>query len=573
MTTKQSNTQYVELGQRKAVAEKRFSEITSYIQNILGSEPLAAYSQIRWVPTPLELKGPRFGAHETRIKHQLYLDLSENLIMKHETLLELVLWREAYLLHLPDSVRAVQRAADLGLYCYYRYGLKTEKQRQRFLQIWEAASPPIQYAFYRYFPTGGFGYFDKIVDGTFLTLAKKWFHPFTQLHTPLKEDSYTSNLERWMMNYHRVLKPVELKVLQGLYNDPTASQTELAEMLGLKQPTVSRIIKVLAEKHLMRLSVIENFPVLGLQPFAVIFNVTNTRNRNTLITIASQIRYTLGIHDFQNKIAIYFVIPLRRTERFRQWIKQITAVLDLSAPRILRLSERSVSHNFRLYQSSQNGWPLDYGPIVSNVQRLLFEDWTEHLPQLRLFRFSTNEYKKAVKLRPEDFIFMQRASDAFQVTSRGQFYEAEEARKAGSRDLAYRRRVAYLQRNKVISPPLGIGIFHIGLNAQVSLLIKSSPDEAQKILRALQLLPRVSGTIFNDGNMTVTLLLPKEAAVSVEASLRKSLTEYGREVNTGIKPAWEASGWMIRPPVISENYDFEKGAWIWVKDTLPAIIR
>jgi DNA-binding Lrp family transcriptional regulator len=573
MTNKQPTVSDVALDQRKVSAEQQFVEITQNIQQILDSKPLDAYSQLRWVTTPLKLNGPRFGVEETRINERLVLDLSEDLLVKHDEYLEPVLWREAYLLHLPESVRAVHRAADLGLYCYYQYGLKTRKQRQRFLQIWEATSPPIQYDFYRYYPAGGFAYFDKIVDGTFLHIVKQWFHPFTQLSTPLSEHAYTSNLERWMMNHHRILKPVELKVLKGLYQDPNASQTELAETLGLKQPTISRVIKVLAEKHLMRLSVIENFPVLGLQPFAVSFNTLNSKTKDTLISIARRIRYTLGIHDFQDAIVIYFVIPMRRTERFRQWIKQITAILDISTPKILTLFERSVSHNFRLYHSSNKGWPIDYGPILENIQRLLYEDWTAHLPQLRSFIFSSNEPGKAVKLRPEDFIFMQRASDAFLVTSRGQFYEAEEARKAGSRDLTYRRRVAYLQRNKVMSPPLGLGIFHIGLNAQVSLLIKSSQNEAQKILRALQLLPRVSGTIFNDGTMTTTLLLPQEAAVSVESSLRKSLTEYGKEVNTGIKPAWEAYGWMIRPPVISENYNFEKNDWIWVKDTLPLITK
>ena len=573
MTNKKTTTSEVTLDQRKIPAEQRFNEIAQHILQILDSEPLASYSQIRWVTTRLELNGPRFGADETRINKESVLDLSEDLLVKHDEYLEPVLWREAYLLHLPESVRAVNRAADLGLYCYYRYGLKTRKQRQRFLQIWEATSPPIQYAFYRYYPTGGFAYFDKIVDGTFLHIVKQWFRPFTQLSTPLSEDAYTGHLERWMMNHHRILKPVELKVLQGLYHDPNASQTELAETLGLKQPTISRVIKVLAEKHLMRLSVIENFPVLGLQPFAVVFHALNTKTKNSLVSIARRIRYTLGIHEFQDAIVIYFVIPLRRTDRFRQWLKQITAILDILAPKVLILFERSISHNFRLYESSNTGWPIDYGPILDNIQRLLYEDWTEHLPQLRSFKFSINAPRKVVELRPEDFIFMQRASDAFLVTSRGQFYEAEEARKAGSKDLTYRRRVAFLQRNKVMSPPLGLGIFHIGLNAQVSLLIKCSPNEAQRILRAFQLLPRVSGTIFNDGTMTATLLLPKKAAVSVEASLRKSLTEYGREVNTGIKPAWEAYGWMIRPPVISENYNFEKNDWIWVKDTLPLITR
>jgi DNA-binding Lrp family transcriptional regulator len=573
MTNKQPTNHDVELNQRKAAAEQHFSEIALHIQQILGSDPLYTYSQLRWVTTPLDLKGPRFGANETRINEQLVLDLSEELLVNHAEYLEPVLWREAYLLHLPASVRAVQRAADLGLYCYYRHGLKTRKQRQRFLRIWEATSPPIQYAFYRYFPTGGFAYFDNIVDGRFLHIAKQWFHPFTQLSSSLTEEAYTANLERWMMNHHRILKPVELKILQGLYDNPALSQTELADELGLKQPTVSRIIKVLAEKHLMRFSVIENFPVLGLQPLAVIFHTPDMQDKHKLRTIGGKIRYTLGIHEYQDKIIMYFVIPFRRLERFRQWVKQITAVMDLSIPNILRLAERSVSHNFRLYQPSQNGWPIDFGPTLNNIERLLYEDWTDQLPPLRSFSFTMNKPPIIVNLRPEDFIFMQRASDAFLVTNRAKFYEAEEARKAGSGDLAYRRRVEYLQRKGVISATLGIGLFHIGLDVQINLYIKSAHDESYKILRALHLLPRASGNLFEDGSISVSFLLPKESGVSVETALRDILTEFGREIFTGIKPAWEASGWIASQPVTSDNYDFEKHSWIWVKDTLPLIRR
>lgn len=571
MTIKQTDSQNSVSSPNKITALQLFNEIAKKIQKILGSNPFGNYSQIRWISTPLELKGPRFGAHETYINNQPVLNLSKDLITKHENLLEAVLWREAYLLHLPESVRAVNRAADLGLYCYYRHGLKTRKQRQRFIQIWEASSPPIQYAFYRYFPTGGFAYFDKIVDGTFLKLVKQWFTPFKQLQTPLTVEAYTSNLERWMMNYHRILKSIELKVLQGLYNHPSASQTELAEKLGLKQPTVSRIIKVLAEKHFLRLSTIENFPVLGLQPLAVEFSTPNNQILNKLKRIASEIRYTLAIHEFENLIRIVFVIPFRRTERFRQWVKQTSSVLDLPASRILQLVEWSVSRNFNLYQPQNKGWSLDFSAILSSIQRLLNEDWTQQLPPIRSFSFSRIKSNQYVLLRPEDFIYIQRASDAFLVTSRAKFYEAEEARKAGSSDLTYRRRVAYLQRRKVISPPLAIGLLHIGLDGLVSLLIRSSHSEAHNLLRSLQLLPHVSGTIFEDGSLDVTLLLPKEVAVSVEASLRAILTDYGREILSTVKPAWEAYGWVARPPVVARNYDFSNGNWIWLKDTLPRV--
>ena len=571
MTNKQPTTPDAELNQLKAVAERRFNEIAQQIQRFLNSKPLSTYSKIRWVLTPLDLKGPRFGAEETCINEKAVLELSEDLLVKHAEYLESVLWREAYLLHLPDSVRAVLRAADIGLYCYYRYGLNTRKQRQHFLRVWEAASPPIQYAFYRYYPTGGFAYFDNIVDGRFLQIVKQWFRPFTQLSTPLTEDAYTAYLERWMMNHHRILKPIELKVLQGLYNKPTASQIELAESLGLKQPTVSRIIKVLAEKHLMRFFVIENFPMLGLQPIAALFSSPSSKIRKRLGELASEIRYTLAIHEVQNQIRLLFVIPFRRITRFRQWVMQIAAALDLPSPKILRLMERVVSRNFSLYKPKKNGWPLNFEAQLGNIERLFHEDWTQQLPPMRSFQFSSHEEKKHIRLRPEDFIYMRRASDAFLVTHRAKFYEAGEARKSGSSDLTYRRRVAYLQKNKIMSPPLGIGLFHFGLDALVSFIITNPQVEAQTILRAFQLLPYVSGNIFDDGSIDVALLLPKESAVNVETSLSDSLRNIASDVTSNINPAWETYGWIIRPPVSPDNYDFNNGSWIWVKDTLPNI--
>ena len=571
MTKTQPTNHNLALDQHKTAVENRFNEIAQHIQRILGSEPLSTYSKLRWVTTPFDLTGPRFGAEEHCINDQAVLDISEDLLVKHNQYLEAVLWREAYLLHLPSSVRAVDRVADLGLYCYYRYGLKTRKQRKRFLRIWEATSPPIQYAFYRYFPTGGFSYFDNIVDGNFLKIVKQWFLPFTQLSTSLTEGAYTSNLERWMMNHHRVLKPVELKILKELYNNPTASQIELTKTLGFKQPTISRTIKVLAEKHFLRLSTIENFPVLGLQPLMVEFTSENKNTLNKLMTLASRIRYTLAIHEFQHLVTIVFVIPFRRTERFRQWVKQISGVLDVSSTKIHQFVEWSVSRNFGLYHSHGVGWPLDYSGILGNIQRLIEEGWSQQLPPIRSFRFSAVKLGQYIELRPEDFIFMQRASDAFMVTSRAKFYEAEEARKAGSSDLTYRRRVAYLQKRKVISPPLAIGLLHVGLDGLVSLRIKGSLVEAYKILGSLQLFPHVSGTIFDDGSLDVVLLLPKETTVSVESTLTAILQDYGNEICSAIKPAWEAYGWVFSPPVIPENYDFTNNSWIWVKDTLPHI--
>ena len=100
---------------------KLFSQITQTISKRVAAEPLDKYSTIIWAASSIELKGPRFGASSYLDEdNQLILELSDELLTLHKELLEPILWREAFLLHLPRNVRRVPESSDLGLYCYYR---------------------------------------------------------------------------------------------------------------------------------------------------------------------------------------------------------------------------------------------------------------------------------------------------------------------------------------------------------------------------------------------------------------------------------------------------------------------
>lgn len=548
--------------------------ITQNLQDILKSTPFDEYLTIHWVSTPIKLTGPRFGANDRLDKNNfLVLELSQELLSNHRNLLEPVIWRESYLLYLPRSIREVPEASDLGLFCYYKYGIKSSKRRQKFLQIWETTSPSKDYIFYRYHPSAGFKFFDDTVDGTFLKMVLQWLAPFQQASIPISSKVYTANLERWMFNYHRILKSVELKVLRGLEKCPNCTQNELAEHLNLRQPTISRIIRNLAQKHLMRLIVFQNFPVFGLHPIAVKFPITQIKTQNKLRKLLARIRYTLGIQEFDDCLLGFFVIPSRRFQRFTSWIKQLNAAWNLPTPKILFLVERTTSRNFGLYDPKNNGWPLDYNSILDNISRVIQEDWTQQLPQLRSFKLSRLQVP-AIKLAPEDFIYMQRATDAYLLTCGPRFSEAQEALLAGfseSEHMAYRRRVDFLQNNKVISSPLGVGIWNIGLDAVVNVFIQSSIKESRRILTAFQLLPHVGGNILDDGCVSATLLVPKTFAVAIKVSLKTLLTDFTDQISIVTKPGWEAHGWRVQYPVNSANYDFEKGDWVWIKDTLPII--
>ncbi len=570
MTFEKTTNQTDSIYHQQAEAIEAFTTITTTLQKILKSPPLDRYTTITFIPSPFELNGPRFGVTESiNSNSQVILSLSQNLLSQFQNYLIPILWREAYLLHLPSVIRQVEQAADLGLYCYYRYGIKNPKQRHRFLQVWETVSPPIDYPTYRYYPTAGFASFDRVVDGAFLRKAKRWFKPFNQLLTTMTTETYTANLERWMFNYNRLLRPLELKILRGLNSCPTCSQSELVDKLKLRQPTISQVIKRLAEKHQLRPVSFTNFRVIGLEPFAVTFPVSDMRKTISLKNILSKIRYTLGIQEFDDALISYFAIPIRRITRFRQWVKQFVALHDLSVPEIRIRTERLQSRNFDLYNSNKGGWVTDSEAVLDNVSRLISGKWTQHLPPLNSFKLSPSSQR--ISIKPSDFIYMQRATDVYFITDRARFYEAEEARLAGYKEtqhMAYRRRVNYLEKREVMSPPLGISIMHIGLNTIIHLLIESNEKETKRVLTALQLLPHIVGNIFNDGTGSASLLLPRESAISVQNALSQLFKDNNIPSIISIKPAWEAYGWTTEPIQI-RNYDFDREDWVWTKDTLP----
>jgi hypothetical protein len=234
--------------------------------------------------------------------------------------------------------------------------------------------------------------------------------------------------------------------------------------------------------------------------------------------------------------------------------------------------EQIHQRNFALYDPKKGGWPLDYEPILDNISRLIREEWAHLLPPVRAFRFSTGTDAPPIQLRSEDFVYTQRVTSAFFVTDRVASTEAREARLAGFREsehMRYRRRVQFLEEVGLLSPPLGVGLVQIGLDALINLRIEASYDRSKRVLGALQLLPHVSGFIYDDGSAAVVLLVPKSAAVGVETSLKGLLQDSDIPAATMISSAWNSYGWTPHLPIEQRNYDFERHTWAWTKDTLP----
>jgi len=573
MTPTQPPNQAKSINHSIEEAIKAFDTIAATVETILQVSPIDQYKTIEFTPISLKLNEARFGAKEHKdTKNQNILELSQDLLFEYSKYFMPVLWREAYLLHLPYSVRQVPQAADLGLYCYYRYGLKKQQQRRRFLQLWEAVSPPIEFPTYRYYPTAGFVFFDNVVDGTFLQKATVWLKPFDQISSSMTTDAFTENMERWMVNYQRRLRPIELKVLRALSSCLKCSQMELAKELNLPQPTISQVIKRLTKKHLLRLILFENYPIIGLQPITVKFIVPRLSKIAYLKKFISRIRYALTLHEFDDMLLASFILPIERMTRFQQWLRQIASSLDLTLPEVMLITERLHAQHFDLYNPKKDGWPTEYESTIDSFYRLISEDWVQHLPTINFYKHTTSKSERPIKLRHQDFIYIQRASDPFLATSHMKFYESHELKQAGykeSEHMAYRRRVKYLEKHKVISPPLGIGLIHAGLNTSIYLYLGTEVEETRRIITACQVFPHLAGRIFNDGTGSATIRIPNASAIAVKTAINEYFSGQNIPAKISVHPSWRGFAWTGPKTIDPINYDFNKGKWLWTKDTLP----
>ena len=182
------------------------------------------------------------------------------------------------------------------------------------------------------------------------------------------------------------------------------------------------------------------------------------------------------------------------------------------------------------------------------------------IPPINYFQYSQFPTKRVVKLQPEDFVYLQRATDIFLLTERISSSEAQEARIAGygeTQHMSYRRRIDILEKEGILSPAMGIGLFNIGLNTAIRILIEGSYEQTKRILTSFQLLPHITGRVYNDGAAEAVLLVPDEPAIVIANIISEILEEVNLKSVISIRPAWQAYGWTGFQD-LSDNYNFEK---------------
>jgi DNA-binding Lrp family transcriptional regulator len=545
------------------------------------ARPRERFAALQWADLPLQYDSPRFGVAEAPSKggaRDGWVLLVANALRREPPhLAEWVLWREAFLEHLDRRIRLVSEAADLGLYGGLKYGIQDFEHRQPLQSVWETVSPPKYYGFYRYFPTGGFAAFDNVVDGAFPQNVIPRLNALRgDKHVPLSSATFTATLERWMMETHRTLNETEARILTVLSATPKISQRRLAEQLKISPAALSQSLAKLAGRHLLRVSGSVDFPLIGLDHLVVFLRLSGDHEAKQLRNQLVRLRYALSTIRLPGSLLITdFLVPHRFSNQFSLWNDRLCRTWNLPPPSLRLVTDLVQSWNFHQYTAGI-GWATDFSSTIDLIHDIVSGNSVYAAPPLRTFKYSYNHLVAGqlfpLRLHRDDFIYFQRSIDAFSVGGTVFPRSASEARQmgfSGSSYRLYRRRVRRLDELGV-SVPTRIGLLHVGLDTAIHVFLSAPRETTERVLRASQLLPHISGYILDDGTGTMTLLLPNAVAVEVFSFLRRLFAECSIDAQIAIRQAWESFAWFPSP-ISKDDYDFEKGEWIWKPETLPAL--
>jgi hypothetical protein len=484
--------------------------------------------------------------------------------------LEWVLWREALLGLLSRRTRLVPEAADVGLYAGLKYGISNPVQRQELQRIWEQVSPPHAYELYSYQPTTGFALIDQVMSGSFLNEVVAWLNSLRGGEpTSLSSAAFTAALERWMMEVHCVLNSSEVRVLQQLAERPDSTQRQLAERLRLSPAAVNGAFKSLSRRHLLRVACQPDLPLLGLYHVALSFRSPSVDRLGAVKAHLEEHAYTRLIREFDDgHLVALMLTPLGRMEQLRNWMVRLCRRALLPPASVRFVTEVISACRFDSYEAKR-GWAHDFFPLLLRIQSIIEGQPDVSAPLLHTFRYSYEEVRSEtmapIRLQPADFLWFGEFDRPIVVAAGAGSAGGEEANQPGlsqAEARRYRRRIEWLDARGVRSRPLRLGLLHVGLDVELIIRLQAEPHLVRRIVQACQLLPSLTGVLFDDGGALFALLLPQVAAVDVRNHLRSVFGACGIDASLGLRPAWQAFGTHVLTPGPA-NYDFDQGAWAW----------
>lgn len=485
-------------------------------------------------------------------------------LLNRPLLLDTVLYREMYSALLPSVVRPVPESGDLGILCAYLHF--DDSQREQLLKVWQAVSPRRHYGDITYNAPLSLPLFNRVTQNSLLRLVLPYLDDLEPAPSPLTSREYVELIETFMLNYTSPLTEQELKALHLLQENPNATIQDLSQQSSFSAGCLSKYIAGFKEKLLLTRFYRVNFPPIRLNHVAVLAYPAPGSRINRYL---EQCPYLRKIHRFGGSGAPYlvtYVLPRLRLRRLREWLQELVGLGHLTRFRFYPLDGVFHGYNLRSYLAHDSEIPMAerfrwvaWIRYLRNV--LIREGFGKVLEQPYVYQYS-QPHIEPVQLDALDYQLLAHITPESTAEDMAQLLSVS-ARKVRSRQHK-------LFNQKVLFERPDLGIFHLGLNESLFVMLEGSEEVVQNFLAGCREAPMYGGTIFSHPTpgCIVAFGLPTGLALKVGRELNRLFLEQ-EDFDAAIFYGSGSKDFTVASVLKRCRFDIEKNQWVWHREFLP----
>ena len=286
------------------------------------------------------------------------LKIKKSKIVLPEVFLEYPLFTAGFLaaaIAMPKDARLIPEVRDVMFYS----GLKREKN-QILVELWRADAEKRVKVDYN--PMYALPSWDKILGGRFVEYVIRELWEISKYGIKLSGLSFILLLSKLLWKASPPLSRVDIRIVEAMLLDPGASGRKIAKMLGIPKSTVLRRIRKLKERNWLRMHVMVNYPMIGLEHKVLLAKLPTMSGSS----IEKAIR-VLGIPYTRILMPVYggglhvygaYTIPFHLERAFRTWLKELTRNGILQEFHLITLLGYNILYSFTSYVPGR-GWRTD----------------------------------------------------------------------------------------------------------------------------------------------------------------------------------------------------------------------
>jgi hypothetical protein len=485
-------------------------------------------------------------------------------LFERPLLLDAVLYRELYSTLLPPVVRGVPETGDLGLLCGYLF--LSDKDKTRFLRIWQVVSPRRFYGDIVYNAPFAFPLFNRVTQGTFLQRILPFLDELEPSITPLTTREYIQLIETFMMNYASPLNEQELRVLHLIQENSTATLQQLHDLSGFSVGSLSKYIANFREKLLFSRFYRIDVPRIRINHVAVLaYPAPGARVDRYL----EQCPYLRKIHRFGGAGAPYllsYLLPRLRMRRLQEWLQELVGLGHLLRYRYYPLSGVFNGYNLRSYLAHDESVPVAerfrWVAWIRYLRDILIrEGYGEVLAQPHVYEYS-NPHTEPATLDELDYRLLPYLTPDITADNLAQ--------QLGESVHTIRRRTKELFNQKIIFERPDFSMFHLGLNETIFIILEGTEDTVQNFLTGCREAPMFGGSIFRHPTpgCIVAFGLPTGLALKVGRELERLFIEQD-EFDAAVFYGNGSQDFMVYPVLRRCQFNVELNSWEWHREYFP----